>query len=160
MKNTLVPTTAAKGTAVNRSRITAVQSVYIGCGQRIKSPFQQVCCALRAGAMDWGACRSRAMPEPASLVYGLRPGGFQTPLFTVALLGLLLAPTAPLQAGVRFENCVTAADGAITCDTVPTGNTLADDEAARFGLFANASPGWNEFDPYAGYEDDFGGNRS
>jgi hypothetical protein len=28
---------------------------------------------------------------------------------------------------------------------------LADDEAARFGLFANASPGWNEFDPYSGY---------
>lgn len=109
--------------------------------------------------MDWGACRSRAMPQQASLVHGLRPGDFQTSLFTVALLGLLLAPASPLHAGVRFENCVTAADGAITCDTVPTGNTLADDEAARFGLFANASPGWNEFDPYAGYEDDFGGNR-
>ena len=151
MKNTVVPTTAARGTAVNRSRITAVQSVYIGCGQRIKSPFQQVSCALRSGAMDWRACRARAMPQPALLVHGLRPGGFQALLFTKALLGLLLAAASPMQAGVHFENCVTAADGAITCDTVPTGNTLADDEAARFGLFANASPGWNEFDPYAGY---------
>ena len=151
MKNTVVPTTAARGTAVNRSRITAVQSVYIGCGQRIKSPFQQVSCALRSGAMDWGACRGRAMPQPAFLVHGLRPGRFQARLFTKALLGLLLAAASPLRAGVHFENCVTAADGAITCDTVPTGNTLADDEAARFGLFANASPGWNEFDPYAGF---------
>ena len=100
------------------------------------------------------------MPQPASLVQGPRPGGFEARLFGVALLGLLLAAASPLQAGVRFENCVTGADGAITCDTVPTGNTLADDEAARFGLFANASPGWNEFDPYAGYEDDFGGNQS
>ena len=109
--------------------------------------------------MDWGACRGRAMPQPASSVQGPRPGGFQARLFGVALLGLLLAAASPLQAGVRFENCVTGADGAITCDTVPTGNTLANDEAARFGLFVNASPGWNEFDPYAGYEDDFGGNR-
>ena len=101
--------------------------------------------------MDWGACGGRAMPQPAFLVHGLRPGGFQARLFTKALLGLLLAAASPLRAGVHFENCVTAADGAITCDTVPTGNTLADDEAARFGLFANASPGWNEFDPYAGY---------
>lgn len=91
------------------------------------------------------------MPQPAFLVHGLRPGGFQSRLFTKALLGLLLAAASPLRAGVHFENCVTAADGAITCDTVPTGNTLADDEAARFGLFANASPGWNEFDPYADY---------
>ena len=51
----------------------------------------------------------------------------------------------------RYHEGGSPADGAITCDTVPTGNTLADDEAARFGLFANASPGWNEFDPYAGY---------
>ena len=106
--------------------------------------------------MEWGVCRGRTMPQPAFWVHGLRPGGFQARLFSMALLGLLLAAASPLRAGVHFENCVTAADGAITCDTVPTGNTLADDEAARFGLFANASPGWNEFDPYAGYEDDFG----
>ena len=101
--------------------------------------------------MDWRACCAGAMPQPAFLVHGLRQGGFQAQLFTKALLGLLLAAASPLQAGVHFENCVTATDCAITCDTVPTGNTLADDEAARFGLFANASPGWNEFDPYVGY---------
>jgi hypothetical protein len=94
------------------------------------------------------------------VVDGPRPAGIVRRLFGAALLGLLLAAASPLQAGVRFENCVTGADGAITCDTVPTGNTLADDEAARFGLFANASPGWNEFDPYAGYDDDFGGNQT
>ena len=38
------------------------------------------------------------------------------------------------------------------------GNTLADDEAARYGLFDEASPGWAEFDPYEGYDDMFGGN--
>ena len=160
MKNTLVPTTAARGTAVNRSRITAVQSVYIGCGQRFKSPFQQVSCALSAGAMDWGALPRRAMPLPDSVFRGHHPSGLPRLLFAGVLLGLLLAAASPLLAGVRFENCVTSADGSITCDTVPTGNTLADDEAARFGLFSNASPGWNEFDPYAGYEDDFGGNQS
>ena len=159
MKNTVVPTTAARGTAVNRSRITAVQSVYIGCGQRIKSPFQQVPCRLLAGAMDWGASLGRSMPHPDSLFRMGRPAWLARRLCRGVLLGLLLAAASPLQAGVRFENCVTGADGAITCDTVPTGNTLADDEAARFGLFVNASPGWNEFDPYAGYEDDFGGNR-
>jgi hypothetical protein len=160
MKNTVVPTTAARGTAVKRSRITAVQSVYIGCWQQIKSLFQQVPCVLLAGAMDWSATPGRAMPQPISLVHGPRPGRWTPRLLQGTLLGLLLAAACPLQAGVRFENCVTGADGAITCDTVPTGNTLADDEAARFGLFANASPGWNEFDPYAGYEDDFGGNQS
>jgi hypothetical protein len=81
-------------------------------------------------------------------------------LFAAVVLPLLLADGLPSRAGVRFENCVTAADGSITCDTVPTGNTLADDEAARFGFFDNASPGWSEFDPYAGYEDDFGGNQT
>ena len=110
--------------------------------------------------MDWGVSPGRVMPQPASLVHGPRPGKGASRLFQGALLGLLLAAAPPLQAGVRFENCVTSADGSISCDTVPTGNTLADDEAARFGLFANASPGWNEFDPYAGYEDDFGGNQS
>jgi hypothetical protein len=100
------------------------------------------------------------MPLPDSVFRGHRPSGRARLLLVGALLGLLLAAASPLRAGVRFENCVTGADGSITCDTVPTGNTLADDEAARFGLFSNASPGWNEFDPYAGYEDDFGGNQS
>ena len=110
--------------------------------------------------MDWRASRGRAMPQPAAVVHGPCPGGHFPRLVQGALLSLLLAAASPLQAGVRFENCVNGADGSITCDTVPTGNTLANDEAARFGLFANASPGWNEFDPYAGYEDDFGGNQT
>ena len=46
----------------------------------------------------------------------------------------------------------------MTCNTQPTGNTLMDDEAARYGLFNEASPGWAEFDPYEGYDDMFGGN--
>jgi hypothetical protein len=75
------------------------------------------------------------------------------------LLGVL-GTVAPAVAGVRFENCVTAPDGSITCDTVPTGNTLTQDIDSRYGLLDNASPGWSEFDPYAGYEDDFGGNQT
>jgi hypothetical protein len=43
---------------------------------------------------------------------------------------------------------------------VPTGNTLFDDEAARYGLLRDASPGWSEFDPYEGLEDEFGGNQT
>ena len=75
-------------------------------------------------------------------------------------LALLAGASPPALAGVRFENCRSGADGSLSCDTVPTGDTLADDEAARFGLLQNASPGWNEFDPFAGYEDDFGGNQT
>ncbi len=74
--------------------------------------------------------------------------------FVLAPLGLLL----PAAAGVIFENCQTAADGSISCDTRPTGNTLMDDEAARYGLLDQASPGWAEFDPYEGDDDMFGGN--
>lgn len=77
------------------------------------------------------------------------------------LLAALLGPLAllaPAVAGVVFQNCQTAADGSISCDTRPTGNTLMDDEAARYGLFDQASPGWAEFDPYEGYDDMFGGN--
>lgn len=73
---------------------------------------------------------------------------------------LALLAAAPAEAGVRFENCATASDGSISCDTVATGNTLMRDEDARFGLLDNASPGWAEFDPDAGYEDDFGGNQT
>jgi hypothetical protein len=74
------------------------------------------------------------------------------------LVALPLLPAA--RAGVLFENCVTAADGSITCDTVPTGDTLMDAEAARDGLLQNASPGWSEFDPYEGFDDEFGGNQT
>jgi len=76
---------------------------------------------------------------------------------------LLLAPllaACPLRADVVFENCQPAGDGGITCDTRPTGNTLLDDEAARYGLFQQASPGWNEFEPYQGYDEMFGGNET
>lgn len=90
------------------------------------------------------------LPSP---VMGLCRGGWP-------LLVLLLAAGLPAMAGVRFENCVNAPDGSITCDTVPTGNTLSRDVDARFGLLDNASPGWAEFDPYAGFEDDFGGNET
>jgi len=62
------------------------------------------------------------------------------------------------RAGVEFDNCQPTADGGISCDTRPTGNTQMDDEAARYGLFNDASPGWSEFDPDQGFEDDFGGN--
>lgn len=71
-------------------------------------------------------------------------------------IGLLLAQ--PSRAGVEFDNCQPSADGGISCDTRPTGNTQMDDEAARYGLFNDASPGWSEFDPDQGFEDDLGGN--
>ncbi|MFM2157881.1 MAG: hypothetical protein RLZZ124_355 [Cyanobacteriota bacterium] len=82
-----------------------------------------------------------------------------------AILGLLIALAAVVlppagRAGVEFDNCQPTPDGGITCDTRPTGNTLADDEAARFGLFNEASPGWAEFDPYEGDDDMFGGNET
>lgn len=41
----------------------------------------------------------------------------------------------------------------------PQGDTLADDEAARIGLFDEASPRWDEYEPYEGAEDMFGGNQ-
>ena len=82
------------------------------------------------------------------------PGGWW------ALLAAMLFPLAalPARAGVEFENCQPTPDGGVSCDTRPTGTTLDDDEAARYGLFDEASPGWSEFDPYEGYDDMFGGN--
>ena len=74
-------------------------------------------------------------------------------LLAAALLPLGLAPA---WAGVQFENCVRGPGGSITCDTVPTGDTLLTDKAAQFGLFQNASPGWNEFNPFQGYDEDLG----
>ena len=75
------------------------------------------------------------------------------------LPALLLVPVGLLsaaRAGVQFENCSSSADGSISCDTVPTGNTVLDAMAARDGLFQNASPGWNEFEPFQGYDQEFG----
>ena len=71
------------------------------------------------------------------------------------VLSGLLAGSA--SAGVIFDDCVTAADGSMSCDTRPTGNTLMDDEAARYGLFDQASPGWAEYSPYEGYDQMLGG---
>ena len=136
MKKPAVPTTTASGAAVSSSRITAVQSVYMG---------------LRVGT------RPSSQPDHRRGAGGftLPPPGL--PLVALLLAGLLL-PLPPLRAGVLFENCSTAADGSITCDTVPTGDTLMDAEAARDGLLQNASPGWSEFEPYEGFDDEFGGN--
>jgi hypothetical protein len=75
-----------------------------------------------------------------------------------ACLGVWLGFGGPARAGLQFDNCQSLPGGGITCDTRPTGNTLDDDEAARYGLFDEASPGWSEFDPYQGYDDMFGGN--
>lgn len=141
MKKAAVATTAARGAAVSSSRITAVQSVYIVEVMLTKLPFQQVQRESRTPGPCGGLGRARALPLALALT-------------------LLAGVSQPAGAGVRFENCRSGADGSLSCDTVPTGDTLADDEAARFGLFQNASPGWNEFDPFAGYEDDFGGNQT
>ncbi|MCP9799457.1 hypothetical protein KBY67_01440 [Synechococcus sp. RedBA-s] len=75
------------------------------------------------------------------------------------MLGLTLAAGTAL-ADVQFENCVPLTGGGISCDTRPSGDTLMNDEAARYGLFDEASPGWDEFDPYEGYDDMFGGNQT
>jgi len=88
-----------------------------------------------------------------ALVRAMKP----VPAAALALAAVLL-PLAPVLAGVEFDNCQPTADGGISCDTRPSGNTLMDDESVRYGLFNDASPGWNEFDPDQGFEDDFGGN--
>lgn len=79
------------------------------------------------------------------------------PVLLMLLVALALQPSVA-RAGVEFTDCQPVAGGGITCDTQPTGNTLDDDEAARYGLFDEASPGWAEFDPYEGYDDMLGGN--
>jgi len=125
MKKAAVPTTTAKGTAVSRSRITAVQSVYIAAAKN-----------RRHHPRRW----------PYSVALGL-------------LLSLALSPP-PAQAGVEFDDCQPTPEGGVTCDTRPTGNTNLDAIDARFGLMEEASPGWNEFDPYEGDDETFGGNET
>jgi len=130
MKNAVVATTAARGAAVSSSRITAVQSVYIGRGP----------------------CLQR---HP--LIHGPRLGAA-----VAAALALAVAPglgAASARAGVVFDNCVSGPDGAISCDTRPTGNTRLDDEDARYGLFDQASPGWAEYNPYEGDDQMLGGGN-
>ena len=87
---------------------------------------------------------TKRLPQPS------QPGV----LFT--LLVLLAAGPASVRAGIQFENCVNGSDGSISCDTVPTGNTYLNDKDAQYGLLQNASPGWSEFDPYEGYNEEFG----
>jgi hypothetical protein len=79
------------------------------------------------------------------------------PVLLMLLVALLVQPSVA-RAGLEFTDCQPVAGGGISCNTQPTGNTLDDDEAARYGLFDEASPGWAEFDPYEGYDDMLGGN--
>lgn len=99
-------------------------------------------------------------PSSGLRAFGLRAFGLQAGSLAGLLLLVLTGGGGSALANVQFENCVTAADGSITCDTVPTGNTLMNDVDARYGLLQNASPGWSEFEPYEGYDDDFGGNET
>lgn len=147
MKKAAVATTTARGAAVSSSRITAVQSVYIGAFVEAVPSSQQMPPPVMADA-----------PQPSDVP---RPCfGFRTRSLAGLLLLVLVGGGGRALANVQFENCVTAADGSITCDTVPTGNTLMNDVDARYGLLQNASPGWSEFEPYEGYDDDFGGNET
>lgn len=132
MKKAAVPTTAASGAAVSSSRITAVQSVYIPVSEVKTLPSSQ-----------------QSRPPLMSSARRIAPSIF-------ALSLLLALPAGPALACVAFENCVRGPGGSLTCDTVPTGDTLLDDKEAQFGLFQNASPGWNEFNPFQGYDEDFG----
>lgn len=142
MKKPAVPTTTARGAAVSSSRMTAVQSVYIA-PRAFAFPFSQ-------------------LVRHASGCAGFQRSGCRL----LGLAGLLLMLPIPLlasasaRADVVFDNCQPAGDGGITCDTRPTGNTLMNDEDARFGLLQQASPGWNEFMPDEGYDDMFGGNET
>ena len=115
MKKAVTATTMARGTAVNSSRMTAVQSVYMKA----------------LGSAQVGH---------------------------IVALGVLLAlGVGPVQAGIDFTGCTSGPDGSITCNTVPTGNTLTDDIDARYDLDSEASPGWSEFEPDEGFDQDFGG---
>lgn len=116
--------------------MTAVQSVYIASDLMVPASSQE--------------------RPPAQLLHGL--GRFGAPAL-LALLPLALAVPAA-RADVVFENCRRTADGGITCDTRPTGATLMDEEAARYGLLQQASPGWNQFEPFGGDDEMFGGNET
>ena len=110
MKKAVTATTMARGTAVNSSRMTAVQSVYMKA----------------LGSAQVG--------------------------HIVGLGVLILLVAGPAQAGIDFTGCTSGPDGSITCNTVPTGNTLTDDIDARYGLDDEDSPGWSEYEPYQGFD--------
>lgn len=92
------------------------------------------------------------MPPPIPMSPLRRP-----PLPTALLVLSLAAIPLAAHAGVMFTGCVTGSDGSITCNTVPTGNTRLNEVDARYGLLQNASPGWSEFSPYQGYNQELGG---
>lgn len=105
-----------------------------------------------------GAAVSSSKMTAVQSVYIVSMQGLRHHLLIGVLFAAAVALAAqPAGAGVIFDNCLTAADGSISCDTRPTGNTLADDEAARYGLFDQASPGWAEYSPYEGYDQMLGG---
>jgi hypothetical protein len=100
--------------------------------------------------------RPASVPGEQRLIVSGRRICRPVPLLAVITAALLSAPLAA-RAGIRFENCVRGADGSLSCDTVPTGNTYLNDKDAQYGLLQQASPGWSEFNPYQGYDEDFGG---
>lgn len=107
--------------------------------------------------MAVAAHRSAASHSPrAWLTAAHRPVVLAASVLAAVTIASLLTPAG---AGIRFENCVQGSDGSISCDTVPTGNTYLDDKDAQYGLLQQASPGWSEFNPYAGYDEDFGGGE-
>ena len=154
MKKVAVATTTSRGAAVSRSSATAVQSVYIESGTQSLPILSGEPMALRSAVTTcWPDRQSHG-----STRRDVAQGFAWLVIAACAAVGAVLSAGLPARAGVEFDNCQPTPDGGITCDTRPTGNTLADDEAARYGLFDEASPGWSEFDPYEGYDDMFGGN--
>ena len=78
----------------------------------------------------------------------------------VAAFAIAAAASSYARAQVRFDDCQPVAGGGITCNTVPYGNTRADMIDGEYGLMDQASPGWAEYNPYAGYDDMLGGNQT
>ena len=120
-------TTTRRGVAVSRSSATAVQSVYIASG---KHPLPII--------------SGEPMASHRRCSLSLRAGW--------TLVAALLLPLAalPVRAGVASENCHPPPVVGVSCDTRPTRNTRSEDDAAPYGLFAEATRGWAECQPYAG----------
>ncbi len=104
--------------------------------------------APRAARAPVAAIASAAASSPV-IAPASRQGGMALllGLGTALLLPAMMLLAGAVRADVRFDDCVTGSDGSITCDTRPEGNTLMDDEAARFGLLDGGDPGWPEFNP-------------
>jgi hypothetical protein len=116
--------------------------------------------AVVATTANKGVAVSRSRAREVQSVY-IAAKAQAAPILSGALLVLnCCLALVSAQAGVVFDDCQPTPDGGVTCNTRPTGNTLLDDEAARYGLFNEASPGWAEYDPYQGYDDMFGGNET